>query len=44
MGHGNPIFAVDIKDTIPVKKLMDSTSLALGSLYEGQAGGGGESV
>ena len=33
IGHGNPMFAVDIRETIPVKKLMDSTSLALGEAY-----------
>ena len=33
VGHGNPMFAVDIRETIPVKKLMDSTSLALGEAY-----------
>ena len=25
IGHGNPIFAVNIKDSIPVKELTDST-------------------
>ena len=33
IGHGNPIFAVNIKDSIPVKELTDSTSLALGEAY-----------
>ena len=33
VGHGNPMFAVDIRETIPMKKLMDSTSLALGEAY-----------
>ena len=33
IGHGNRIFAVNIRDNIPVKELTDSTSLALGEAY-----------
>lgn len=33
IGYGNPVFAVDIKERIPVKELTDSTSLALGEAY-----------
>ena len=37
VGHGNPMFAVDIRETIPVPGIG-------GGLYEGQTGGGGEFV
>lgn len=33
VGHGNPMFAVNIKKKIPVKELTESTSLALGEAY-----------
>ncbi len=33
IGYGNPVFAVNIKERIPVKELADSTSLALGEAY-----------
>lgn len=33
IGHGDPVFAVDVKEAIPARELMDSTSLALGEAY-----------
>lgn len=33
IGHGAPVFAVDVKEAIPARELMDSTSLALGEAY-----------
>ena len=45
IGHGNPMFAVDIRETIPVKEA-DGQHLPgiRGSYDEGQAGGWRESV
>lgn len=33
IGQGSPAFAVNVKEMIPVRKLADSTSLALGEAY-----------
>lgn len=33
IGHGEPLFAVQMNEAIPVRELMDSTSLALGEAY-----------
>lgn len=33
IGEGEPTFTVDLKEPIPVSKLMESTSIALGEAY-----------